>query len=179
MLRQDAVDEALLSQESLRCTATQLLVIIQVRPGRFPRIAQPLCAGGFVTACSGHSVALPAQTTRSTFGCCRSGGNPKRIAWRYANKAIGRYVVRRMHLRLNRTAGCTINGARFWSQFGPFSAHVSAQRCTEAEPKIPQYSCGLGQVLARWCSVVQNPSGGTHNPWVRSFIPPRYDIPNR
>ena len=28
-----------------------------------------------------------------------SSGNPKRIGRRYANKAIGRYVVRRMYLR--------------------------------------------------------------------------------
>ena len=28
-----------------------------------------------------------------------SSGNPKRIARHYANKAIGRYVVRRMYLR--------------------------------------------------------------------------------
>ena len=28
-----------------------------------------------------------------------SSGNPKRIARRYTNKAIGRYVVRRMYLR--------------------------------------------------------------------------------
>jgi hypothetical protein len=31
-----------------------------------------------------------------TFGCI--SGNPKRIARRYANKALGRAVVRRMYL---------------------------------------------------------------------------------
>jgi hypothetical protein len=140
MLRQQPVDEALLSQESLKCTATQLLVIVQVRPGRFPRIAQPLCAGGFVTACSGAFSGSPSTNYPIDIRVLSIGWEAE--AHRLALRQQSHRAVRR-------------------------EADVpQAEPSWPVAPQMVQNSgvssgCGLAHAQARWCMTVRESKFGT------------------
>ena len=99
-----------------------------------------------------------------TFACF-GAANAKRMARSYANDAIGRYVVRRMHLLQGSLRGLH----RKWFKIPVVNSgvsldrspvHVRARRCKDANVESPLYSWGFRHIRAHWCTVVRNPVKG-------------------